>query len=796
MSRRATSICTSRVAAPPADVEEQVLPVDLHERGGAVPIGARDRVARAEQGHAEVAGTRRRRKHDPHRTDEPSPPPDPRAHRPTPRLPSPTTAPPPGIHVAMPALPRPPAPSGRAAPGAVLAVVCASTFFGSLNASAVNVLLPAIGPDLEVAPRHLGWIASLFLLVYGVAVPFYGRLAARLTARRLFVGGTALFGLGSLCCAAAPTFGGLLAARVVQGLGGAAFPGLGLALVSRSFGPRTRGTALGAVVTTLGFGAAAGPLLGGALADLASWRLLFAVSALALLVAPFAARLLPRDRAAAASLDWIGGGALVCSVAGTLYAVTEAGSVGITPLVVTSGAVALAGTVALAYRQATAADPFLPPALLRQGAYLRAVAAAFLATGSYLAVLVGVPLMLARDAGLTPGQIGIVLLPSALTTAVLGVVAGRAVDRVGPRLPAVSGALVLGFVAVALAALPAGAVGGVAIAAVGLSVGYALLNTSIAAAIGNMVGADLQPTALSLNAMVFFTGGSFGAALFVGTAARAGFSAAFALLLAPAVGMAVLAGMLPGAETHRNPSNPPDPSPRGTPQEDAATPRIDPRQTMNARSTTSLRSATPTRPHARAAILAAGLALAACGERAVCPEGTDPLGPRRLRAVHPGPSPFPSDAIPIGSGATWQWQLTGATDLSHEVDVYDLESVPDRTGRGRAAARGRVGCCCATSAPDPTSRGGPTPTGSPTTRSAGPSTAGPTSAGSIPPTPPSATGCARASIAPRRWGATASSPTTSPPTTTAPASASTRPNSSTTTASSPTKPTPAASASR
>ncbi|MCO4773426.1 MAG: MFS transporter [Deltaproteobacteria bacterium] len=64
-------------------------------------------------------------------------------------------------------------------PSAVLAVVCAATFLGVLNASAVNVVLPEMGSGLAVEPALLGWVISLFLLVYGVAIPFYGRLAER-----------------------------------------------------------------------------------------------------------------------------------------------------------------------------------------------------------------------------------------------------------------------------------------------------------------------------------------------------------------------------------------------------------------------------------------------------------------------------------------------------------------------------------------------------------------------------------------------------------------------------------------
>ena len=96
---------------------------------------------------------------------------------------------------------------GQARSGpSVLAVICVAQFFGVLNASAVSVALPAIGKDLSVEPGVLGWLMTGFLLVYGVAIPFYGRLAALFGAPRLVLLGVSLVSVGSLLSALAPTF--------------------------------------------------------------------------------------------------------------------------------------------------------------------------------------------------------------------------------------------------------------------------------------------------------------------------------------------------------------------------------------------------------------------------------------------------------------------------------------------------------------------------------------------------------------------------------------------------------------
>ena len=95
----------------------------------------------------------------------------------------------------------------------ILLVVCYTIFFGVLNASAIGVVLPDIAADLEIEFSQAGWIMTGFLLVYGVAIPFYGRLADIYGARPLFIFGAALFALGSLLSAIAPDFPTLLGRR-------------------------------------------------------------------------------------------------------------------------------------------------------------------------------------------------------------------------------------------------------------------------------------------------------------------------------------------------------------------------------------------------------------------------------------------------------------------------------------------------------------------------------------------------------------------------------------------------------
>ncbi len=114
----------------------------------------------------------------------------------------------------------------------ILLIICIALFFSVLNASALGVMLSDIAADLSVDTGQLGWIMTGFLLVFGIAIPCYGRLGDRYGAKPLFILGLSIFPIGSLVCALAPSFEVLLLGQIIQAGGGAAVPGLGMTLAS------------------------------------------------------------------------------------------------------------------------------------------------------------------------------------------------------------------------------------------------------------------------------------------------------------------------------------------------------------------------------------------------------------------------------------------------------------------------------------------------------------------------------------------------------------------------------------
>ena len=146
---------------------------------------------------------------------------------------------------------------------ALLAVVAVAVFVIVMNGSMTNVALPTIGAEFGASEAQAGWVITGYLLVFAVGVPLYGRLSDVYSLRNVFCAGLAVFALGSLVCALAPSLTVLVGGRMLQAAGGAAIPALSSTSVARLLPPGSRGGALGLVVSSVGVGGAVGPVVGG-----------------------------------------------------------------------------------------------------------------------------------------------------------------------------------------------------------------------------------------------------------------------------------------------------------------------------------------------------------------------------------------------------------------------------------------------------------------------------------------------------------------------------------------------------
>ncbi|MFN2517793.1 MAG: MFS transporter, partial [Jatrophihabitantaceae bacterium] len=159
--------------------------------------------------------------------------------------------------------------------------VLAATVLGSgmvfLDATVVNVAARSIGDDFHASFGALQWVLNAYTLALASLILLGGSLGDRLGRRRVFLTGTAWFAAASLACAVAPNVGTLIAARALQGVGGALLTPGSLAIISAAFAPGDRAAAVGVWSGLAGVSTALGPLLGGWFVQDFSWRWAFAI---------------------------------------------------------------------------------------------------------------------------------------------------------------------------------------------------------------------------------------------------------------------------------------------------------------------------------------------------------------------------------------------------------------------------------------------------------------------------------------------------------------------------------------
>lgn len=309
-----------------------------------------------------------------------------------------------------------------------------------LDATVVNIALPMIGEDLDADVAGLQWTLSGYTLTLASFILLGGALGDRLGRRKVFVWGTIGFAVTSVLCGLAVNIEMLILARIGQGVAGAMLTPGSLALISASIDPEDRGAAIGMWSGLGGVAGAIGPLLGGWLVEIASWRSVFLINVpLAAAVVWVSMKHVPesKDPNAPAELDLVG--AVVAALG--LGALTF-GLINSSVLLAICGVVLLAGFVVIELRSD---HPLVPPSLFAS----RIFTAANLVTFAVYAALGGVFFLLLLQlqlvAGYSPLAAGVATIPITIFMLLLSAPAGRWAQRRGPRMPMTIGPLLAAF---------------------------------------------------------------------------------------------------------------------------------------------------------------------------------------------------------------------------------------------------------------------------------------------------------------------------------------------------------------
>lgn len=319
----------------------------------------------------------------------------------------------------------------------VLMSCCLSLLIVSMDATIVNVAIPAIRADLAASPAQLQWVVDIYTLVLASLLMLSGATGDRFGRRRVFQIGLTVFAAGSLLCSLAPNIDTLIAARFVQAIGGSMLNPVALSIISQVFTGRVeRARALGFWGAVVGISMALGPVVGGLLIQVVGWRAVFWINLpICALAIVLTAIFVPETRSATMrNIDPIGQGLAVVFLFGLVFALIEGPGMGWTdPRTIGVAVAAALAFVAFLHYESRRHDPFVDLRFFRSVPFTSATVSAISAFAAWGAFLFMMSLYLQGERGYSAMHTGLIYLPIAIGALVFSPLSGRLVGRFGAR---------------------------------------------------------------------------------------------------------------------------------------------------------------------------------------------------------------------------------------------------------------------------------------------------------------------------------------------------------------------------
>ncbi|MCQ6557384.1 MFS transporter [Paenibacillus mendelii] len=373
-----------------------------------------------------------------------------------------------------------------------------------MNTMMFNLALPDVSREFSISPASVSWIVTGYSILFAISSITYSRLSDFIPIRRLFITGLLSFGAAAIMGFFSNSFIPLLIARLLQASGAGSLPALSLVLITRYVPIERRGKAMAMIMSASALGLGLGPVAGGVIVQYLGWHYLFAVTSLTLLLIPFFLTFLPREKPTPGSFDVLGALFAGVGITGLLLFLTNQNWL--------ACLVGLAALCLFVFRIRMARDPFVQPALFRNGPFLVLSAVGITAYLCSVATLFIMPQVLMQQFGLSASMSGLIIFPGSLLAMFLSRVVGKIIDRYGNQAIIRYAPLLLLLSVVMFALLVGTSPVSILLIYILVSVGFTFLSSSVSNELSRILPDSQIGSGLGLFQLLQFFSGAFGVA--------------------------------------------------------------------------------------------------------------------------------------------------------------------------------------------------------------------------------------------------------------------------------------------
>lgn len=374
-----------------------------------------------------------------------------------------------------------------------------------MNTTMFNVALPKVSTEFALTSSTSAWIITGYSVVFAIATITYSRLSDFVPIRQLLTTGLTLLGIASIIGFVSNNFTMLLFARVLQAAGAAAVPGLAMILITRYIPKSRRGKSMSMISSAASLGFGLGPVIGGAVTEYMGWNFLFIVTGLVLIFIPLFHKVLPAEDKKKVYFDILGGILTAAGVTGFLLFLTSYSLVLL--------AVGIVAIILLSIRIRKHNHPFIEPKLFQNKGYLLLNGIGFAAYMTHFATLFIMPLLLVQVFQKSSAEIGLLIFPGAILSAVASRFIGKIIDQFGNSVLIRFGHLFLCLAAILFTFFSTVSPTAILFVYMFMSVGFTSLTSSVANEISRVLPSDSVGTGMGFSQLSQFVGGATGVAL-------------------------------------------------------------------------------------------------------------------------------------------------------------------------------------------------------------------------------------------------------------------------------------------